>query len=129
MWVCSKWTYQMCSDKLEVFIVGPRVLIDVGVEVVVPALAALLALSSGQHQRNARPLLGAVELYVLTDELVFFLGPLPLDEASLEEPNALGAFHELFARSLLHGERSRHCGELRNLRRADALRRRGIGCC
>ena len=43
-----------------VFIGGPSLLFDIGVEMVVPALPALLADAAGQKRRNKRPLFRAV---------------------------------------------------------------------
>ena len=46
-----------------VLIFGPGTLVDMGVEMVVPALAALLAYASGQVLGDKGPLLGSVLLH------------------------------------------------------------------
>jgi hypothetical protein len=65
------------------FFGGPRVLLDVRVEVVVPPLAALLAVAAGQVPRYLRPFLCAVPASPLPLRLVptwarSRLGPFPL---------------------------------------------------
>lgn len=61
------------NDDL-ILLLGPFVLADVGVEVVVPALSALLADPSGQVFGHEAPILGPVALDQLEHQLVFFLG-------------------------------------------------------
>mmetsp|Transcript_3158 Transcript_3158/g.9795 ORF Transcript_3158/g.9795 Transcript_3158/m.9795 type:complete len:215 (-) Transcript_3158:225-869(-) len=67
-----------------VLLLAPAVALDVRVEVVVPALAALLANAARQVTRNHAPLLGAMLQHQAQDLVVLLLRPRPLDEVRVE---------------------------------------------
>mmetsp|Transcript_30730 Transcript_30730/g.98142 ORF Transcript_30730/g.98142 Transcript_30730/m.98142 type:complete len:265 (-) Transcript_30730:105-899(-) len=104
------------GNKLPVLLLGPGVPPDVGVEVVVPSLTALLADTAGQLLRDERPLLGAVLLDELDDLLILLLGPRALDKVGVEHllpavqaldvravREVLGDFLPVLAVEVLHG--------------------------
>mmetsp|Transcript_17726 Transcript_17726/g.71156 ORF Transcript_17726/g.71156 Transcript_17726/m.71156 type:complete len:295 (+) Transcript_17726:723-1607(+) len=69
------------GENRAVLVLGPRLLGDVRVEVVVPPLAALLADAPRQVRRDLRPLLGPVLRHELDHLLVLVLAPGALDRA------------------------------------------------
>ena len=68
----------------DVFFLGPALFLDVGVQVVVPALAALLADAAGQLLRDERPVLRPVVPDHLLHQLVLILRPGPLHQARVQ---------------------------------------------
>lgn len=72
-------------NDLLVFLGGPFVLLDVGVQVVVPALAALLSDAPWECLRDVRPVLGS-ELFNIFREFLVFLGcPGTFDHGGIED--------------------------------------------
>ena len=72
-------------DEERVLVVGPRRLLDVRIEVVVPALATLFAQAAAQVLGDERPALGAVLAYQVDHLGVLLLGPRALDEVRVED--------------------------------------------
>ena len=72
------------DDELAVLLAAPLLALDVGVEVVVPALAALLADATGELLRDLGPLLRAESAHELDDLGVFLLSPGTLHELGIE---------------------------------------------
>ena len=66
---------RVLNQNQAVLRLGPRRLANVGVEVVVPSLPALLPDPAGQMARNLAPLLGTQPSNQLHDELVLLLRP------------------------------------------------------
>lgn len=67
--------FGMQLDNHRVFPLGPFYLFDVGVQVVVPSLATLFPDSSGQEFRNSGPIRSPMFEHLLSQYLVFILGP------------------------------------------------------
>lgn len=67
-----------------VFFLGPAILLDVGVEVVVPTLATLLANATFDVLSDLAPILSAVQLDLLHEKPVFFLSPRAFDHFRIE---------------------------------------------
>ena len=61
-------------DDDPIFLLRPTFLADVGVEMVVPPLSALLADPSGKVLGDEAPILGSVCLDELQDQLIFLFG-------------------------------------------------------
>lgn len=64
----------MRLDDGPIFLLRPTFLADVGVEMVVPPLSALLADPARQVLGNEAPILGPVGLDKLQDQLIFLFG-------------------------------------------------------
>ena len=88
-------------DEDRVLVLGPAALLERRVEVVEPALAALLADAAGDAVGDLGPL-GDAGLDTVDDDLVLLLGPRPLDQARLE--NLLPPVEALHVGSLLAQE-------------------------
>jgi hypothetical protein len=71
----------MVEVEKELLLNAPADLLNLGVEVVVPSLTALLPYSSRQLFGYLGPLLGAMGLNQFKDETVFLFGPRSLDKA------------------------------------------------
>mmetsp|Transcript_47604 Transcript_47604/g.114278 ORF Transcript_47604/g.114278 Transcript_47604/m.114278 type:complete len:306 (+) Transcript_47604:1197-2114(+) len=87
------------DDELAVLLARPLLALDLGVEVVVPSLAALLSDAAGKLLRDFGPLLRAELADELDDLVVLLLGPRPLDELGVED--LLPAVEALDVRALL----------------------------
>ena len=72
-------------ENFPVLLIAPRILVDVGIEVVVPALAALLSDAAGEVTSNERPLLRAVLAHERDDLEILFGGPWPLDQRRFQD--------------------------------------------
>ena len=70
-------------DDQTVFLLAPGHLANGGIEMVVPALAALLADAAGKFGGDLTPTLGAVGLDEAHDFVVLLLGPGPLERTGL----------------------------------------------
>jgi hypothetical protein len=66
---------QMKIKYLLVFFFGPTIFLDVWIQVVVPALSALLADSAFEIVCNLAPVLGAIHLHLLNQHTIFFFCP------------------------------------------------------
>ena len=86
------------DDELAVLLAAPLLALDVGVEVVVPALAALLADLDGELLRDLGPLLRAESAHELDDLGVLLLSP--------------GTLHELGIEHFLQAVKALHVGAL-----------------
>ena len=77
-------------DNEEIFFEGPLLLDHVRVEMVMPALTALLANAPWQSNGNLGPVLGSVLRHKLRQEVVFLFGPAGADHVvtigELEKP-------------------------------------------
>tara|TARA_B100000405_G_scaffold295512_1_gene249585 strand:- start:533 stop:1300 length:768 start_codon:yes stop_codon:yes gene_type:complete len=87
------------DDELAVLLARPLLALDLGVEVVVPSLAALLSDAAGKLMRDFGPLLRAKLADELDDLIVLLLGPRALDELGVED--LLPAVEALDVRALL----------------------------
>ncbi len=58
-----------------VFFFGPPILLDVWVQVVMPALSALLSNSAFEVVCNLAPVLGAIHLHLLNQHTIFLFCP------------------------------------------------------
>ena len=87
------------DDELAVLLARPLLALDLGVEVVVPSLAALLSDAAGKLLRDFGPLLRAKLADELDDLVVLLLGPRALDELGVED--LLPAVEALDVRALL----------------------------
>ena len=67
------------EEKNPLFLLAPGNLLDHGVQVVVPALSALLSDAVGQVLSNQRPFLGPVRLDQLKDSPVLLSSPWPFN--------------------------------------------------
>lgn len=65
----------MKTNDDTVFLAGERRLLDLGIEMVVPALAALLALPAPEQPRQKRPVTRHVRFHELAQLVVFLFGP------------------------------------------------------
>ena len=87
------------DDQLTVLVCAPLLALDLGVEVVVPALAALLADAARELLRNLGPLLSAQLADELDDLGILLRRPRAFDELGVE--NLLPAVQALDVRALL----------------------------
>ena len=87
------------EDQLAVLVAAPLLALDLGVEVVVPALAALLADAPRKLLRNLGPLLSAQLADELDDLGILLRRPRAFDELGVE--NLLPAVQALDVRALL----------------------------
>ena len=87
------------EDQLAVLVAAPLLALDLGVEVVVPALAALLADAARELLRNLGPLLSAQLADELDDLGILLRRPRAFDELGVE--NLLPAVQALDVRALL----------------------------
>jgi hypothetical protein len=74
----GRWRTLVRADQDLVLLLAPALLLDAGVELVVPALAALLAGPPGEVRRDERPAPRAVLPHEGRDHVVLLLGPRPL---------------------------------------------------
>jgi hypothetical protein len=72
------------SDDDLIFLLSPLASLDVGIEMVVPSLSALLADSAGELARDDAPVLGSVFLNQNDDLGVFFLSPRSFDQFGVQ---------------------------------------------
>jgi len=67
-----------------VFFFGPAIFLDVWIQVVVPALSALLAYTAFEIVGYLAPVLGAIHLNLLDQHAIFLLCPWAFDHFGIE---------------------------------------------
>jgi hypothetical protein len=68
----------MHSENGSIFLLGPLLLSNIGIKMIMPSFAALLANAAWQRCSYGTPVLGAVLFDHLAEYVVFLLGPWPL---------------------------------------------------
>ena len=82
----ARWGRGRGRGRRAVLVLGPRRLANVGVQLVVPSLAALLARPAGQVRREHAPLPRPVGLDGLEEQRVLLRAPRALDDRLLRAP-------------------------------------------
>ena len=74
----------MSFHNRQVLLFGPSLLVDIGVQMIKPALSALLANSSGEVFGDFAPIFGTVHSDQLYNDLVFLFGPGSLSKLGVQ---------------------------------------------